>query len=100
MVCRSGRYPDATQRCEQSLELSVADIQMEHKTDGLSAHAECANLLILQLLQEELGRKLLVQLDNHDSILDGQYGVDVLMVAQLDLQPSCYEIILPQALIV
>src|SRR5213079_73650 len=45
---QSGRHPDATQGGEQSLELSVADIQMEHKTDGLAAHAECANLLMLQ----------------------------------------------------
>src|ERR1700738_1030456 len=71
-ACPSSRHADATQGCEQRLELRVADIQMEHKTDGLAVHAQRAHLLVLQLLQKELGTELLVKLENHDIRFDGQ----------------------------
>src|SRR4029077_16664032 len=78
-------------------ELSVADIQVEHKTDGLAGDAQSANLLMLQLLQKELGRKLLVKGENHDIRFHGQNARNVGERAQLGLQRSCLAVIVLQA---
>src|SRR5256885_17254851 len=70
---------------------------MEHKTDGLAAHAECANLLVLQLLQEELGTEWLVELEKHDIRLDGENHRDVGKRAQPRFPRPCFSGILPPA---
>jgi hypothetical protein len=71
---------------------------MEHKTDGLAVHAQRANLLVLQLLQKELGTEWLVKLKNHDIRFDGQNARNVGERVQLGFQRFCSAVIILQAL--